>query len=516
MNATEPIKDNEAYRDQIATVDDKGKRVWIYPKKPKGRFTNARTYVSWVLLALLFGIPFIKVNGEPLMLFNVLERKFILFGIKFMPQDFHLFVLAMLTLVIFIVLFTVVWGRLFCGWVCPQTIFMEMVFRKIEYWIEGDANAQKRLNKAPWTTQKIIKKGGKQIIFFVIAVLVANTFLAWIIGVDQVFEIATEPVSQNLSGFVAMILFSFAFYFVFSYLREQVCVAICPYGRLQGVMLDQNSIVVAYDFVRGEPRGKLKKSRKPKASTLEKGNSPLTKIQQDVASAATAEAPAGAPCNDKSTNGNPAEEIKRTLGDCIDCTLCVQVCPTGIDIRDGTQLECVNCTACIDACDEVMDKIGRPRGLIRYDSHNGIVEKRRKLFTPRVIAYTAVLGLLIVVNIVLLSMRTDVETLLLRTPGMLYQEVDETYISNLYNYQIINKTSEELPVEFKLGSDAEGKIRLVGEAPTAAAGEVAEGALFIDLEKDWLKDRKTKIRVEVYSNGELIGTAKTNFLGPVK
>jgi cytochrome c oxidase accessory protein FixG len=279
-------------------------------------------------------MPFIKLNGEPFLLFNILERKFILFGILFMPQDFHLFVLAMLTLMVFIVLFTVVWGRLFCGWVCPQTIFMEMVFRKIEYWIEGDANAQRRLNKAPWTTQKIIKKVGKQAIFFAIAVLVANTFLAYIIGIDQVFQIASEPVTQNLSGFIAMIIFSFAFYFVFSYLREQVCVAICPYGRMQGVMLDQNSIVVAYDFVRGEPRGKIKKNRKqPKAATEAKV-SPIAKIQQDVAAPPQAA---------------PAETMKQALGDCIDCNLCVQVCPTGIDIRDGTQLECVNCTACIDA-----------------------------------------------------------------------------------------------------------------------------------------------------------------------
>ncbi|NRA47961.1 MAG: 4Fe-4S binding protein [Phaeodactylibacter sp.] len=518
MNATDPIIDTEDYRDKIATVDDSGKRVWIYPKKPKGRFTNVRTYVSWVLLAFLFGTPFIKVNGDPLLLFNVLERKFILFGIQFMPQDFHLFVLAMLTLIVFIVLFTVVWGRLFCGWVCPQTIFMEMVFRKIEYAIEGDANAQQRLNKAPWTTQKIIKKVSKQVIFFAIAVLVANTFLAYIIGIDEVIRIATEPVTQNLSGFIAMILFSAAFYLVFSYLREQVCIAICPYGRLQGVMLDQNSIVVAYDFVRGEPRGKIRKNRKKQASPAvsPETNTPIAQMQAAVATAElTATAPLG---KDYSTapGANPAESMKKALGDCIDCGLCVKVCPTGIDIRDGTQLECVNCTACIDACDEVMDKIDRPRGLIRYDSYNGIESGSKKLFNTRVIAYTTVLALLIVVNIVLLMSRTDVETLLLRTPGTLYQKVDETYISNLYNYQVINKTADEVPIEFRLIGDVPGKIRLVGKPPVANAGEVAEGALFIDLEKEALESRKTKVVLEVYSNGELIDKVKTNFLGPVK
>jgi polyferredoxin len=513
MNSAEPIReDTEQYRDKIATVDERGKRIWIYPKKPSGRYTNARTYLSWVLLAFLFGAPFIKVGGEPLLLFNVLERKFILFGIVFLPQDFHLFVLAMLTLVVFIVLFTVVWGRLFCGWVCPQTIFMELVFRKIEYWIEGDAGAQRRLAKAPWTTDKIIKKVGKQAIFFAIAVLVANTFLAYIIGVEEVFAIATAPIAEYWKGFIAMILFSAAFYFVFSYLREQVCVTICPYGRLQGVLLDHNSIVVAYDFVRGEPRGKIRKgdsnaNGKGAAATAP---NPIANIRNDIA-----QAPAGSAADPVPfTGANPAESIKNALGDCIDCKLCVQVCPTGIDIRDGTQLECVNCTACIDACDEVMDKVNRPRGLIRYDSYNGIVESRQQLFTPRVIAYTAVLAVLVGVNIFLLSARSELDALLLRTPGMLYQQAGEGRISNLYNYQLINKSKEEMPVEFRLSEGLSGQIRMVGQAPVVAPGAMAKGTLFIELDQSSLEGRSTKIFVEVYANGKLVDKAKTSFAGP--
>jgi len=204
------------------------------------------------------------------------------------------------------------------------------------------------------------------------------------------------------------------------------------------------------------------------------------------------------------------------LGDCIDCKLCVQVCPTGIDIRNGTQLECINCTACMDACDEVMEKIDRPKGLIRYDSENGIQSERKKIFTPRVIAYTAVLTILIAVNFFLLSARTDVEALILRTPGMLYQKVDDNYISNLYNYQIINKTKNEFPVEFRLEDGVDGKIRMVGEAPTTRSSDVAEGALFIDLNKSKLDSRKNKITVNVYIDGELIDQVQTTFLGPVK
>jgi len=482
-----PVDQEEQYRDRIATVDAQGHRNWIYPKKPKGPFYEYRKWVSYVLLLFLFGMPFIKVNGEPFLLFNVIERKFILFGVYFAPQDFHLFVFAMLIFIIFIALFTVIYGRLFCGWVCPQTIFMEMVFRRIEYWIEGDANAQKRLNKAPWTAEKLLKKVGKQAIFFVIAVLVANTFLAYIIGLDDVIRIATEPIAQNFGGFTSMILFSAAFYFVFSYLREQVCTTICPYGRLQGVLLDKNSIVVAYDYERGEPRGKIRKPKKSKALSTEGAV-----VRED-----------------------PIQAIQQQLGDCIDCTLCVQVCPTGIDIRDGTQLECVNCTACIDACDEVMVKINRPKGLIRYDSDQGIATGQKKLFTPRVIAYSAVLLVLLIVQAVLFTARTDVEALLLRTPGMLFQKVDEENISNLYNYQIINKTTENFPVEFKLTTDY-GKIKLVGQAPQAKESGVTEGALFIELPKAQLSGRKTRVKVEVYSEGKLIDEISTTFLGPVK
>lgn len=481
MNQSEVEKyltniEEDSFRDHIATVDQSGKRIWLYPKMPKGWYYNVRSYLSWVLLAFLFGMPWIKVGGEPLLLFNVLERRFILFGLHFAPQDFYLFVLAMLILIVFIALFTVVFGRLFCGWVCPQTIFMEMVFRKIEYWIEGDANAQRRLDKAPWTSDKIVKKVSKQLLFFVIAVLVANTFLAYIIGIDEVIKIATEPVNLHLGGFIAMLIFSGAFYGVFSILREQVCVTICPYGRLQGVLLDQDSLVVAYDFKRGEPRGKY---RKPKADEAE-------------------------------------DPLQLKLGDCVDCKLCVQVCPTGIDIRNGTQLECVNCTACMDACDEVMEKIGRPKELIRYDSYNGIVSSKRKIFTARVIAYSVVLVLLIGLEVFLFSNRSEVDLLLLRTPGMLYQQVDENTISNLYNYHLSNKTSEPLPLTFEL-VNSEGRIRLVGnENPEVPPNGEAEGAMFIDLPTSELEGNKHTIRVQVKAQGEVVDEIKTNFFGPVK
>ncbi|MFK8105459.1 MAG: 4Fe-4S dicluster domain-containing protein [Saprospiraceae bacterium] len=504
-----PLSDTEEYRNKIATVDDQGKRAWIYPKKPNGKFYDWRKYVSYVLLLFLFGTPFVKWNGDPILLFNVLERRFIIFGLHFTPQDFYLFVFGMLIFIVFIILFTVVFGRLFCGWVCPQTIFMEMVFRRIEYWIEGDANAQKRLNKAAWTPEKLFKKVSKQVLFFGVAVLIANTFLAYIIGMDQVIQIITEPIQEHWEGFISMVVFAFAFYFVFSYMREQVCVTICPYGRLQGVLLDKNSIAVYYDFERGEPRGKMKKKRPAKSS---ENNTPIT---TPIANSSCANCGTGADCKKETTEQAPVATSVLNLGDCIDCNLCVKVCPTGIDIRDGIQMECVNCTACMDACDEVMEKIDRPLGLIRYDSHEGIVAQRKQIFTPRVKAYSAVLFLLLSVQIYLLATRSSVDTLLLRTSGMLFQETEEGNIRNLYNYQIMNKTKTPLNIEFRL-LDHTGTITVVGNSPVAGPEQLTSGSLFIEIPPEALRGRKNDLTVGVYVEEELIESLGTNFLGPVK
>lgn len=485
----------EEFRDKIATVDSSGKRIWIYPKKPSGKFTNYRKWVSVLLLAILFGLPLIEVHGEPFVLFNIIERNFILFGMHFGPQDFYLFAIAMLILIVFIILFTVVFGRLFCGWICPQTIFMESVYRNIEYWIEGDYTAQRKLDAAPWTLNKILKKGSKQFLFFAIAVLISNTFLSYIIGFDQVVRIITEPVSSHLTGFIAMIIFSFAFYLVFARLREQVCTTICPYGRLQGVMLDNKSLVVAYDFVRGEPRGKIKKDRSSSLSLSADTNISLLSRE-----------------NEKDT-----ALFQKPLGDCVDCKLCVNVCPTGIDIRNGTQLECVNCTACMDACDDVMEKVHRPKGLIRIDSIEGIEKGKRDILNPRTYAYSAVLLVLICVEVLLFTLRSDVEVLFLRTGGLLAQKQADGTVSNLYNYQLINKTSDSLTLEFKMLEPVEGSFEIVGgKQPAVQKNDKSEGALFIRIPGDKLESGKNKIVVGVYADGKLITKVKTTFFGPVR
>lgn len=456
----------DSFRDSIATIDNDGKRAWIFPTKPSGRYYNLRTYLSWLYLIIFFGLPFIKLNGEPFLMINILERKFILFGMIFWPQDFFIFGLGMLIFIVFIALFTVIFGRVFCGWACPQTIFMEMLFRKIEYWIEGDANYQKALKKAPWSREKFLKKGSKYTLFFILSFIIANTFLSYIIGADNVLKIASEPISKHVGGFIAIIIFTTVFFFVYSWFREQVCLIVCPYGRMQGVLLDKESIVVAYDYVRGEPRHKF-------------------------------------------TKKNDA-----TLGDCIDCGLCVKVCPTGIDIRNGTQLECVNCTACIDACDHMMESVHKPIGLIRYASEKGIAEKTRLRFTTRMKAYSAVLLVLIGIEVFLLSTRSDYDATILRAKGMLYQEQPNNQISNLYTIKLVNKTRNDMPVVVKV-ENMDAQIQVVGKPLEIKKESVIQGEFFVFLNRSDIKKRKTVLEIGVYSNNKRIKTLKTNFLGPV-
>ena len=466
--------DNESFRDSIATINEDGKRAWVFPKKPSGKFYDYRKIVSYVLLAFLFVAPFVKINGNQFLLFNVLERRFNIFGFPFWPQDFHLFVISMIIGVIFITVFTVAFGRIFCGWICPQTIFLEMVFRRIEYWIDGDRGAQMKLKRTKWTPEKIRKRVLKHTIFVIISFLIANVFLAYLIGSDKLLDYVTEGPFKHLGTLFPLLIFTGLFYFVFSWFREQVCIIACPYGRLQGVLLDNKSIIVAYDHKRGEGENGRKKFRKNE---------------------------------DRAALGH---------GDCIDCMQCVHVCPTGIDIRNGTQLECVNCTACIDECDDIMEKVGLPKGLIRYASEDNIEKKEPFKFTLRLKAYIVVLFVLTSVLIAMLQLRNDVEARVLRLPGQLFEHKADNIISNVFTYKLVNKTTKEInDVNFKL-KKFKGTIKLVStdKSFVVPAQGLAEGTLFIELNQSLIKGDKTKLTIEVYSGKKLIETTTVNFLGP--
>ncbi len=463
-----PPKD-ESFRDSIATVDKQGKRVWVYPKQAHGRFTNWRRWFGYALLAVLFAGPFIRIGGEPLMMFNIIERRFVFFGQSFWPQDFLIFVLGFLSFIIFIALFTVAFGRLFCGWACPQTVFMEQVFRRIEYAIEGDWKQQQALNKGAMSTERIWKKSVKHTLFFAISFLISNIFLAYIIGSEELLQIIRDPSSQHTGGLTAIILFSGVFYGNFAFFREQACTTVCPYGRLQGVLLDRKSVVIAYDHVRGEPKGLFRKGE------------------------------------DRAAVGK---------GDCIDCKACVHVCPTGIDIRNGTQLECVNCTACIDACDHMMTSVGLPTGLVRYASEAEIAEQKPWHFDLRMKAYTAVLLALVGVLVTLIALRSDTETTVLRAQGMLFQSADDGRISNIYALKVMNKSHYDLPLRFEL-LNAQGEIKLIGKPMEVKAGTLGEGEVMILLGKDQLHGMKTKLRIGVYSGDRLLEKVNTSFVGPI-
>lgn len=465
--------DNEQFRDSIGTINEEGKRSWVFPKKPSGKFYKYRSYVSYFLLVFLLSAPFIKINGNQFLLFNIIERKFNIFGLPFWPQDFYLLVISMIVGVVFIILFTVIFGRVFCGWICPQTIFLEMVFRKIEYWIDGDRGKQIRLDKQPWNAEKIKKRLLKWFIFFVISFIIANVFLAYLIGGDTVIRYITGNPLDNINTLISLIIFTSVFYFVFAWFREQVCIIACPYGRLQGVLLDNKTINVAYDYKRGE---------------REEGRSKFKK-----------------------------NENREALGkgDCIDCKQCVVVCPTGIDIRNGTQLECVNCTACIDECDHIMESINLPKGLIRYASEDNIAKKEPFKINARIKGYSAVLLILIGILTGMLFLRNNVEASILRLPGQLYQQKENNIISNVYTFKVINKTTKDIEnVSYKILSH-KGEIKLVSNhnfiVPKQGA---AEGTLFIELNAALLKGDDIDLEIGVFSDDKLIETTETNFLGP--
>lgn len=466
--------DWQNFRDHLTTTDKLGRRQWVYAKKPHGRWTQRRTWMAWLLIGIMFAGPFIKINGNPLLMMNIVERRFSILGQLFWPQDMIIFAVALLVFITGIIIFTTAFGRLWCGWTCPQTVMMEMVFRKLEYLIEGDAIAQKKLAAAPWTAGKFAKKSFKLGIFFVLSFIIGNTLLAYIIGLDALIPIITDDPRQHLTGLTFMILFTLLFFAIFARFREQACTYICPYGRFQSAMLDENTMVVAYDNKRGEKRGKLQR------------NEPLV------------------------------QRIANGHGDCVDCHQCVAVCPTGIDIRDGVQMECVHCTACIDACDTVMDKVGSPRGLIRYASLNSIEKGEPFRITPRMKLYAVVLTGLIALFLTLVFTRPAVEATLLRAPGSMFITTEEGKIENIYTLKLINKTMRALPVTLQL-EQTPGVLQIMGEKNLIVpAGKLLETSVLIQLDPADLAGGNKPLRIGVYSGGNRMQTVKTVFVGPRK
>ncbi len=447
--------------DSVTTIREDGSRRFIHPADVRGRFTRARMVVGWLLVAVYAALPWIPVNGRPAVFLDVSRRQMHLFGMTFVPQDFWLafFLITGLGFTLFYI--TALFGRIWCGWVCPQTVFIEQVFRRIERLFEGDATARRRLDEAPWGAEKILRRGGKWIAFWILAVIIAHIFISYFVSIPRLYEMMQRSPLEHLGVFLFVFALSAALFFDFVWFREQFCIVLCPYGRMQSVLIDNDSIVIGYDKRRGEPRGKKK---------------------------------------------------QEGVGDCVDCRRCIQVCPTGIDIRQGVQIECINCANCVDACDEVMTRLGRPRGLIRYDSTHGLEGLPTRFIRPRMILYTLLLLVGATVMTVSFSTLKPAAVTVQRMAGAPYYR-SEGRVRNQYLVRIENKKNELTRFKVRL-RNAQPGVELSGaekELEVAPLGQLVRPIVVALPEQNY----RGSFKVELEFSADTFSVTRTvPFLGP--
>jgi cytochrome c oxidase accessory protein FixG len=449
--------------DSVTTINRDGSRFFPHPSDVKGRFTTARRLTGILLIAIYVLLPWIPINGHPAVLLDVTHRKFHLFGLTLLVQDVWLlfFLVSGVGFSLFYV--TSLLGRIWCGWACPYTVFLDHVFRRIERWIEGDATARRQLDAAPWGPAKIAKRGLKHLLFAGCALGIAHIGLSYFIPLPELYAWMRQSPSNHATVFIGVMAYAGALYFCFAWFREQFCIVLCPYGRLQSALTDDDTMVIGYDYKRGEPRGKA----------TEPGT-----------------------------------------GDCIDCRRCVQVCPTGIDIRNGLQMECIGCAACVDACNDIMDKVKRPRGLVRYDSHKGLTGQKRRIIRPRIILYTG-LGLLGAAVLTLgLTRVHSFEMSLVRLRGMPYI-ADPGHIRNQFTLRLLSK--DDTPTTFTIsttGAPAGLTLSGVGETLTVPPSGELQQTLMLSLDRpNYTGPFKFTIQATPKSEGKPL-TREVEFLGP--
>ena len=454
---------NQPNREAVTTINRDGSHKVLHPADVSGVFTHWRRIFALTLIGVYVSLPWIPINGNPAVFLDVLNRRFHLFGLTFAAQDLWLafFFISGVGFSLFFI--TALFGRLWCGWACPQTVFLEHVYRRIERWIEGDATKRRQLDQQPWSFEKLSKRGLKQIIFAIISLMIAHLFLAYFISIPQLYAWMTVSPKEHSGTFVFVFIASAMIYFNFAWFREQLCLVICPYGRLQSALIDDDSIIIGYDEDRGEPRGKAK--------------------QTDI-------------------------------GDCIDCTRCVQVCPTGIDIRQGLQIECVGCANCIDACDAIMTKLNRPTGLIRYDSQNGLAGKEKKILRPRIALYF-VLMLIGAAAMTLSAMQLRSANMnIVRMTGAPYF-ITETTVRNQYMLRVINKSSETKT--YSVNCDATDQIYIMeGNEDGITVEPMGEEVrpVIITIQKEHYKGRFPLELSLIAPDGHTIIARKAVFIGP--
>lgn len=477
------VDDHERFRSELASIAPDGRRRWIFARKPSGKYYRWRSIIAALLLSFLFLAPHIKVNGHQFILLNIIKREFVLFGVPFWPNDSYLILLIFLTVLISFVVFTAILGRLWCGWLCPQTIFMEMVFRRIEWWIDGGPKEQALRKAGPWTWDRLWRASLKVTVFFAISFAIANTFLAYVVSTDALLLYISDGPVAHLSLFIPLLIFSVVFFAVFYRFREQACLIACPYGRYMSALVDQNTVAVTYDFKRGEHRAKwTKEDNDAKQRCQEQGTS--------------VERP----------NGH---------GDCVDCHQCVTVCPTGIDIRNGIQLECVNCTACIDACDEVMNKVGLPRGLVRYTSATMVLQGAATWLTPRIKAYIVVWLLMVSTVVGLYIHRSTLDVQIVRQSGSLWVNTTGG-VANFYTIQVINKTDERHTVSVDVVSPKGATVQLLGAIQSVAPHAIVKGRLYIIVPDSLRRSETSTVALVVHSGSAEILSTTVSFVAPQK
>lgn len=451
---------HELHPDRLSTADAKGRRLFVYPADVKGFFRTQRTRVQMVLIAVFLILPWIKINGKQALLMDIGQRQFEFFGLSLRAHNAPLFFLVLSAAGFGLFFVTAIFGRVWCGWGCPQTVFIDGVFRKIERWVEGPALARRQLDLSPMTLQKAAKRFLKWTLFLLATLILTHSFLAYFLGTDHLAAMMQRPPTENWGSFLFMIISSAVILFDFGWFREQFCTIVCPYGRFQSVLMDKSSLIVSYDSARGEPRAT------PQLKMIAKTHS--TK-----------------------------------LGDCVNCYRCVQVCPTGIDIRRGVQMECIACTGCIDACDEVMTKLKRPTGLIKYDSLLA-KEKKTKHFNLRAYIYLTFCIVSIAALGISLKMMSPVGVEFFRAKEAAYSvqkmEDGSEFVLNHLKIELSNQSGNDRNLLFSiLNFEKSEDIQLISAAQPLLVGDgkVFQSDIFVRFPKTLLKNGEKKITIKI-------------------
>ncbi len=468
----------EAPDEVMSTMDKSGNRRWMYPTPSHGRFWTARAVIGWALIAIFVALPWLEINQRPAVFLDVASREFTFFGLILHPTDSILLVALLLSFILGIIFLTALLGRVWCGWGCPQTVYLEFVYRPIERLIEGKESKRRRRDNGPWNFDKTWRKLLKYSAYLVISLFLAHTFVAYFAGWHNLLDWMGQSPLDAPGYFLMMAITTALVVFDFGFFREQMCTITCPYARLQSVLMDDDSMIVSYDPNRGEPRGTYRE-RKQADGALD--------IDGDTV----------------------------TFGDCIDCGACVRTCPTGIDIREGLQMECISCTACVDACDDIMESIDKPKGLIRYTSQNAIEEEETRVSRPRLYLYGMVFLAAVTALVVMISGRGPLEHDISRASGSTYTTTADGDVANRLSMRLRNRTPEASSFEFTAVDPDTTEVRIIGpSSPHLGSGELQHIEAWVVVSKDDMPPGGKVTEFELKLDGHTVETIDVRLLGP--